>query len=306
MKKIVLNKVSSTAVPWKMIGISCGLIIVDLILWIRGMLLVAIPGAIVIVIWLILLGYQKEASTWTGFGASSSFNAVNPLNANRRGRKTLWDWLQLLIIPMLLAGGAVSFNMQQSEVSRSITADQQKEATLNTYMNDISDLLLNHSLATSKFGDQVQYVARAKTLSALRVLNPERKNVLMRFLSDTGILFGQSGKPPVLRLNDADLSDVNLSGVKLYGAYLSATNFMGARLDSANLAFANLDEANLHNVDLNHADLFHTHFCATNLSGVQLGGTSLSTAHLTGATLPNGAIYQKVDQDCKNDQPYDQ
>ncbi len=77
--------------------------------------------------------------------------------------KTLWDWLQLLIIPLMLAGGGFWFSLQQSDISAQasnrqhdsdqkiavanrqndmqIALDQQRETTLKTYLDDMSDLL---------------------------------------------------------------------------------------------------------------------------------------------------------------------
>jgi hypothetical protein len=92
--------------------------------------------------------------------------------------KTLWDWLQLLIIPAVLAAAVAWFNLAQTQISLQasqkqhdtdvqIASDQQREDVLVAFENDISDLLLNHNLLSSKDGDEVRVVARARTLTAL-------------------------------------------------------------------------------------------------------------------------------------------
>jgi uncharacterized membrane protein YfcA len=55
------------------------------------------PLAIVFLLILIRLGYRYE---WTGFGEAS-----RPKDEKReiQPRKTLWDWMQLLFVPAMLA-----------------------------------------------------------------------------------------------------------------------------------------------------------------------------------------------------------
>ncbi len=60
--------------------------------------------------------------------------------------KTIWDWLQLLIIPAVLAVGGYLFNYstsrnernaadRQNQAEREITEDNQREAALQVCMN---------------------------------------------------------------------------------------------------------------------------------------------------------------------------
>jgi MFS family permease len=67
--------------------------------------------------------------------------------------KTVWDWLQLLIIPLVLALAALFFNqansrterqiaMQRYEQDQQIALDKQREDLLQTYLDRMSELLL--------------------------------------------------------------------------------------------------------------------------------------------------------------------
>jgi len=78
-----------------------------------------------------------------------------------------------------------------------------------------------------------------KRFQPIGVLNPwAEKMLICIFWVMKGIIFGQNGKPPVLKLNDADLSDVNLNWFEaLWSISQCYTKFYSARLDSANLAF---------------------------------------------------------------------
>src|SRR5437763_12226340 len=75
---------------------------------------------------------KNRSKDWTGFS-----------------RKTLWDWLQLLIVPIVLAGGGYLFGTWQHNVDQQQALDQQQATILQTYIDNIQDLLLNHKLLES-------------------------------------------------------------------------------------------------------------------------------------------------------------
>ncbi|MGZ3611524.1 MAG: hypothetical protein ACXVBU_15830, partial [Ktedonobacteraceae bacterium] len=56
--------------------------------------------------------------------------------------KTLWDWLQLLIIPVVLALGGYLFTYTTGRTEREIASDRQCEEALQAYIDKISELLL--------------------------------------------------------------------------------------------------------------------------------------------------------------------
>ena len=91
---------------------------------------------------------------------------------------TLWDWLELLIVPAVLAGGAIWFNRSQrnrelaleerrAEEARTIEQRRSQDAALLSYLDQISQLLIDHSLRNSQSGDDVRTLARARTLTTL-------------------------------------------------------------------------------------------------------------------------------------------
>lgn len=105
-----------------------------------------------------LLSFRRKRWKWLGFV-----------------EKTLWDWLQLfgmLAIPLVLALGTLWFSTQQRQMSDemmknqhdtalvmsqqqretacAIAEDQQREAALSTYLDRISELLLDKNLKDPK------------------------------------------------------------------------------------------------------------------------------------------------------------
>lgn len=229
---------------------------------------------------LVIGGYS---TAWTGFG-----DYVSPNGDFVRG-KTLWDWMELLLIPLALAGGAFYLNRAERETERQIATDRQQEAALQSYLDRMSDLLLKENLRTSE-NEEVGNVARTRTLAVLRGLDARRKSVVLQFLHESKLVEGEKA---VVILWDADLSgaelnDVilmraNLDGVSLRGANLERADLTEASLNDADLEFANLQGATLVNVSLSRANLNNAVLSKTDLADAVLKG-----ANFKGATMPDG------------------
>jgi len=180
--------------------------------------------------------------------------------------KTLWDWLQLLIVPAILIGITFAWSATQTRTDDKREDRRSQDATLQAYLNQMSALMLDKKLLSSKEGDAVRAVARTVTLTALRRLNGERKGEALLFLTEARLLDGDgavnlNGADLVhANLNDAYLEGVDLEGTDLTGAdfrdaNLKDANLRNAYLGAANLAGANLEGANLEFADLEFADL---------------------------------------------------
>jgi uncharacterized protein YjbI with pentapeptide repeats len=212
--------------------------------------------------------------------------------------KTLWDWLQLLAIlaiPLILGIATLLFGLQQAHLAdlqhqsdqklaqQQHEADQQKaldlqRATiLQTYIDNIQDLMLKYNLLKSKPTDDVAILARARTLTALQGLDPDRKGRLVQFIYEAQLIGFVDDKDktyaPIISLSRADLSSVFLSGTHLTGADLSGADLRGALFSLANLTHVNLSDANLGGAYLGLAYLG-----LVNLGGANLGGADLSYA----------------------------
>src|SRR5229473_1605791 len=229
------------------------------------------------------------------------------------GYRFHWDWLQLLVIPFVLAVGSYLFiytasrNGQKAmqlrnQTERDIALDNQHETALQDYIDKLSELLLHEKLRESAPEDEVRKIARVRTLTVLPRLDKERKRSVLQFLHESGLIDKDkriidlrgadlSGANLIAAyLNEADLSRAILSEADLSGAYLDEANLggaylrgailRGAILRGANLSGANLGEANLGETDLSGAIL-----SGANLHGAGLGGANLGKANLSGANL---------------------
>jgi uncharacterized protein YjbI with pentapeptide repeats len=215
--------------------------------------------------------------------------------------KTLWDWLQLvsaLLIPIAIAVFSWRYTRQQSRTENAIASDNQREAALQTYLDRISELLLDKNLRKSKPEDEVRHLARARTLTILPQLDAVRKGSLIRFLYESGLIVAEKRDSIIdlsqtdlnqvdLRKGDSiiDLSQADLNQVDLRGAKLSGANIAHGSLKSSNLSIAVLDGINLSFAQLNQADLSYSILVLSDLSWAYLQGARLIDTELANADL---------------------
>ena len=272
---------------------------------------ITLPVIVVVLFVLIILGYIFHWD-WTGLNGYNNVLTATEITASPQKitktvayqpGKTLWDWLQLLIIPAVLAVGGYLFNYTASrneqnsirlrdQTEQEIAVDNQREAALQAYLDKMSELLLINNLRESKEDEEVRKIARVRTLTVLQRLNPERKGSVLKFLQeailidkDKRIVDLSGANLSFANLSEANLSGVNLSEAGLSSAYLSGANLSGAHLSGANLSFANLSFANLSGVNIRGADLSGANLSEADLNNAYLSGANLSEASLSGAYL---------------------
>jgi uncharacterized protein YjbI with pentapeptide repeats len=260
-----------------------------------------LPILALILISLVVLGYIPRWSKYTGFG---EYKSPYSKDQDAQRAKTVWDWLQLLIIPVILAAGALWFNYHQDQANiqasnrqyqndvniaatryandQQLAADQQREAALQAYLGQMSNLLLVDNLGKSKQGDEVRQVARARTLAVLRSLDSARKGYLLQFLYEANLI---NKNDMIVDLSLADLSDADLRFTTLSNADLTGADLTGADLTGADLTGADLTGADLFGADLTGAILSKANLILANLSKANLMLANLMLANLTGAIL---------------------
>jgi len=208
--------------------------------------------------------------------------------------KTLWDWLQLLIIPVVLAIVALLFNRANSRTEQQIALDKQREELFQTYLDRMSDLLLKEGLRSSALNAEVRNVARVRTITILFQLDARRIEFVFAFLRESGLMSATS-TVSVVSLSEANLRRVNLSRANLYRAdfrnvILFRADLRDANLIEANLSQAILRKANLSQAQLREADLTGADLSLANLRGAEVTPEQLETVgSLQGAIMPDGS-----------------
>src|SRR6266446_4423652 len=223
---------------------------------------------------LIFLGYWFNWD-WTGFNERIGSQAQQYQPA-----KTLWDWLQLLgilAIPIVIGLGTAWFTTKHVQVSDAVNKDKQRETALQSYIDKMSELLLEKHLRESKPEDEVRKIGRVHTLTVLHRLDSERKRSVLQFLYESDLIVKGNS---FINLDGAELSGANLVGANLGAADLGAANLSGADMIGTDLREAYLREANLSGAELSGANL-----SGAELSGAHLREADLSEAELSGASL---------------------
>ncbi len=266
-------------------------------------------------------GYNKVTTTHIISGTNAG--TVTKTEEYQPG-KGLWDWLQLLgilAIPAVVGFGTVWFTTRQTQASEAnraqqakeseanrekrhltdleiaeknrereqetaikIAADNQHEAAFRAYLDKMSELLIEKSLADpARAGEQVRNIARVQTLAVLLGLDPIRKGSVLQFLYESALI---NKVYRIVELSYADLSSANLVGFDKSGANLSKVN-----LREANLSYANLSGTDLHLATLTAANLFKANLNGANLEKAFLDGADLSFADLSGANFSEAILY---------------
>jgi uncharacterized protein YjbI with pentapeptide repeats len=262
-------------------------------------------GAVTIIAAFVVLIRVGQQYRWTGFGESVQAK----LNDREiQPRKTLWDWLQLFIVPLVLAAVGLWFAAQQdahqqqieekrAKSDRHIEEQRAQDAALQAYLDQMSQLMLEDDLHSSEEGSGVRTLARARTQTVLGQLDGRRKGSVVQFLYEASLI--NKEQPVVslseiglrradlsqLELTEADLSDADLNYADLSGAHLSGADLKYADLTKAILRSGELDDADLSGASLSEADLSDAYLIYADLSGAVLTGADLSGTDLLNANL---------------------
>ena len=263
-----------------------------------------------IVALLIALAAVATFINWVVTTAGTGFEKPPPQVS---GGRTLWDWFELLLIPIVLGMGGLLFNLllqrralAANETDREIALDRSRAESLHRYLDTMQALILDRELMHGA-DPGLRQVARARTIAAIRILDVTRVNQVIDFLMDADLIDvvddkREPTKDPAVTLAAADLGGLHLPGVNLgsanlagallysadlRGAYLAGTNLREAKLAGANLSYANLDAADLTNANVEEANLSGASLVETTLRGAQLEGANLRSADLDGADLEN-------------------
>ena len=192
---------------------------------------------------------------------------------------TLWDWIKLLVVPAVIAGGGLWFNAQQRKREREIASDRAQDEALQAYLDHMSQLVTDKErpLHKARPRDNWSSVARARTFTALGRLDSSRKRSVMQFLYESGLIYKEG---------------------LVYKDQIIVVDRWGFKKqiipDKGGLVERQYNIVSLEQADLRGADLSGAYLQQTTLNAAK-GWTEeqLLEAHtLEGATMPNGQKYE--------------
>jgi uncharacterized protein YjbI with pentapeptide repeats len=217
---------------------------------------------------------------------------------------TLWNWLDLLIVPVVLAVGGFLFTRSENRATRAVAERRAQDEALQAYLDQMGQMLLDEArpLRQSKEDAEVRTLARAHTLTVLTRIDGERKRSVLQFLYESNLI---TKDRTVLDLNGANLRGANLAQASLAGASLAEASLAGADLGGVDLQGADLSNSDLRGahmgVSLVHLRYFgveitfaasRANLTSANLRGAYLDNADLSMADFTNATVTQEQLQQ--------------
>lgn len=188
--------------------------------------------------------------------------------------KSLWDWADLLVVPLVLLIGGAWLTQSQAErqnvieqervLQQNIVEDTRNNINiLNNYRRSITGLILN-GLDEKEDEQKVKLAAQALTKSTLPQLDGKRKGQLIIFLYSSKLIIGNEP--------DISLSLADLSGAELEGTFLQGANFRFSNLQDVDFRNASLKDAQFIDSDIDRADFrgatFESKFISILLTGI--------------------------------------
>jgi uncharacterized protein YjbI with pentapeptide repeats len=255
---------------------------------------IAALGFVVVFVIFIWRAY-RGGWEWTGFAGSQS-------------RKTLWDWLDLLLVPVgiVIVGSVFGIvqnvrNEQREDKrdarERSIAADRSRAEVLRAYLQQMSELTLQRGLNRSRPTPGVKELATTLTLTALRQLDGRRKGTILQFLSQARLVDPATRKVNLLFadlrgviLHNGYLPSLDLRGVHVEGAnfdqtgigsqagHSSTATFEGAYLRGASLRHGRISNADFREADLRNADFTDSDIWRARFDWACVSATTFFTA----------------------------
>jgi uncharacterized protein YjbI with pentapeptide repeats len=245
----------------------------------------------------LLIAYLIGIYTTVGFSQWSGFKD-----------KTLWDVIDLAIIPLALViigyffnkaerKSEYEINAQRVETERRISADQLQESALQTYLDRMTELMINNGLLKSELHSEVRVIARVRTLTLLDQLGGIRKTMVFKFLYEAGLI---SKDKPVINLKGANFREAVLHNITLLHIDLTEANLRKAilffvGLPEANLVGIDFAEVSLASVDMRRADLRGANFTGATLFNTNFGGADLRGTLFVG-NAPNAKSFEEIDK----------
>jgi uncharacterized protein YjbI with pentapeptide repeats len=239
--------------------------------------------AICFIGFIVYLAFLPVPPVWTGFGESIK-------DETKEAAKTLWDWLDLLIIPVVI--GLLGWSFSQAEKVK--TKKREEERTENeifeSFLQTMTDLIIKNNLHDEPTR-QTLAIARARINVALNNINGARKGQILQFLYESYLVdINPKLKLRGANLKDAVLDEIVLGESEIRGAYFNKASIENANLKGAILVGCDFSQANLSNSSVDNVDLSYSNLTKAKLKNIDLTTVNFEGVTLTGADLRGSKI----------------
>lgn len=251
------------------------------------------PVKIIIIILLafsaIYVGYNAffpyDSPEWMGF-------APHDETKNGPQPKLLWDWLDLLIVPISLGLiGWIYKEYEKSKDSKKEYENKQNEI-LDSYFRVISDLIIKEKLLDSKSNDESKIIARTRTIVAIDNLSGDRKGQVLQFLYESNLIRDNVIELIGANFRNSEVSGIVLKNITIKGVYFSTSEFIKTYLDNSDFTSCDFTGTNFDESSLNNTNLSYTKLVGCKMTNMDLTTINFEGADLTNANFTNSKILQ--------------
>jgi uncharacterized protein YjbI with pentapeptide repeats len=243
-------------------------------------------------------------------------------------KKSFWDWLQLLIVPLMLALGAFYLNSAADFRDYQIAQEQKHQEILTDYFSKMQDLIVEtkkskqtpgskESNSEERLLPEFRPTAKALTLSVLEQLDGKRKGKVITYLAESQLITVDNNKlstQPEIKLDGANLDDIELGNkgqrnslnedemtiidkIKIKNANMKRANLSGLQLLYSELNGSNLENATLENVNFTGSTMIGSRFINGKITDVNFTDVRLGKTIFDNVKLENIKISDKTNFD---------
>lgn len=223
--------------------------------------------------------FPDESPYWTGFGSSKIDPSIKP-------SKNLWDWLDLVLIPLILGIAGWWLATLGKKVEQNSLQERHQNENINRYLDLMTNLLLKEGLKADPENEIVSAIARTHSIRLLRESDNNRKAVVLQFLNESGLI----EVDPIVDLNGGDIRHANLEGIVLRGVSIKGAYFLNCNLKNSKLNNSDFTGSNFNFADVTDATFENTNLTYANFIGAKVINCDLRTSNLNGTDFSNADL----------------
>lgn len=241
---------------------------------------------IIIIILLAFLIYYAlfpyYSPDWTGF---RYYNNVNQLEV-----KKLWDWLDLLIVPvsLILLGWLYKTYEKTKEEIKEI--ENKQNEILDSYFRIISEFISNSNLLDTNKNKESRVIARTRTIVALENLEGERKGQVLQFLYESNLIDNEKINILGANFKCLQVSGIVLRKLTIKGVYFCNSNFENTFLDKSRFISCDFTNTNFNKSSMEDTSFEYSNLSKCKLSNIDLTKVNFEGSNLNDADLSNSII----------------
>lgn len=201
-----------------------------------------------------------------------------------------WDIINLLVIPVSLAGVIYFLQYREKNIDRLIAEEKQRETDFQEYFAFMSDLFKGIDFDNEESVATIRPIAQVKTSTLIPKIDKERLNTIIAYLGEVGALGNANYRNPTITLSRLDLSNRVLNYIQFNYSNMPFSNFRKSDLSFMQFKNANLYSCNFNNTIVFSADYSNATLTNSNFIGSDLTSTIFTGAKLRGADFSNSNL----------------